>query len=317
MNAWLKMGKWLGAHMMFIAPLCVLCGVMWPEVFSTYKPLVPFLFAVMTFQGSLNNNVKSVLEVFRHPRYMLAILAVTAVVMPALARLLAGVLFAGNPELVVGITLEYCVPVAVVCFMWTGMYEGNLSLALATILTSTVLAPFTIPLTLKVLLGETVQVDVLSMMRDMVIMIAVPALLGMVVNETTHGWGHQKLSPALSPAARTLLMFIIASNSTAMSPYMRNLTPELVGAMVFILAFATFGFCLGAGAAKLLRVNTPTFVTICFAVGLRNISAGSVLAAQFFPGAAIVPVMMGTLFQQVLAGVFGGAMEKMLAGRKG
>ena len=42
-------------------------------------------------------------------------------------------------------------------------------------------------------------------------------------------------------------------------------------------------------------------VTMTYQTGMRNISAGAVLAAQYFPGEVMFPVMMGTLFQQVLA----------------
>ena len=312
MDKWTAIGKAIGSHMMFIAPVCVLAGVFFPEVFSVTRPAVPFMFALMTFQGSLNNNLRSVAEVFRHPKYMFAILAVTLVVMPVASRLLSGVLFANNPNLVIGATLEYCMPVAVVCFMWTSMYDGDLSLALATILVSTVMAPFTIPVTLKLLLGATVAVDVVSMMTNMVFMIALPALAGMLLNDVTHGWGHESLSPAITPAVRILLMLILASNSTQMSDYARHLTPELVAVSLYILVFASCGFLLGMGLARLFGVDRATFVTMCYGVGMRNISAGAVIAAQFFPGEVVFPVMMGTLFQQMLAGVFAGVMNRML-----
>lgn len=309
MEAWKRFGDAIGSHMMFIAPLCVITGVLFPDVFGVTERAVPVMFAIMTFQGSLNNNVRDVLDVFRHPRNMLAILAVTLVVMPAASRALSGILFAANPNLVIGATLEYCVPVAVVCFLWCGMYDGDLSLALATILVSTVLAPFTIPLSLKVLLGETVQLDVVSMMTQMVFMIALPAIAGVLVNELSHGWGHTVLSPTISPAVRVLLVLIMTSNSTQMADYMRHITPELFGMMGYIFAFATCGFLLGMGLSRLLRTDDATYVTMCFGVGMRNISAGAVIAAQFFPGEVVFPVMMGTLFQQMLAGVFGTVMR--------
>ena len=198
--------------------------------------------------------------------------------------------------------------------MWCDMYDGDLSLALATILVSTVLAPFTIPVSLKLLLGATVQVDVASMMTQMVFMIALPALAGMLVNDLTKGWGHKVLSPAISPAARILIMFIMAANSTQMSDYMRHITPELLGMMAYILFFATCGFLLGMGLARLMRVDQARFVTMTFGVGMRNISAGAVIAAQFFPGEVVFPVMMGTLFQQMLAGVFATVMPRLAGG---
>ena len=312
MEKWTGLGRAIGSHMMFIAPACVIAGVLFPQVFGFTRPAVPVMFAIMTFQGSLNNNLRSVLDVFRHPGHMLAILAVTLVVMPVASRLLSGLLFADDPNLVIGATLEYCVPVAVVSFMWTSMYGGNLSLALATILVSTVLAPFTIPLTLQLLLGATVEVDVVSMMTNMVFMIALPALAGMLLNDVTRGWGHERLSPAITPAVRILLMLILASNSTQMSDYVRHITPELFEVALYILVFASFGFALGMVLARLFGVDRATFVTMCYAVGMRNISAGAVITAQFFPGEVVFPVMMGTLFQQTLAGVFAGVMNRLL-----
>ncbi|MGE1198271.1 hypothetical protein ACQJ18_26655 [Priestia megaterium] len=39
--------------------------------------------------------------------------------------------------------------------------------------------------------------------------------------------------------------------------------------------------------------------------GMRNISAGAVLAISFFPHPAAVPVVIGMLFQQILAAFYG------------
>ena len=54
-------------------------------------------------------------------------------------------------------------------------------------------------------------------------MIAIPAVLGIVINELTRGWGHEKLSPVLSPACKFMMMGVIASNSTAMSEYVLHM----------------------------------------------------------------------------------------------
>ena len=118
MDKWTRFGKAIGSHMPFIAPLCVLAGVMIPQVFGVTEHVVPVLFAIMTFQGSLNNNFRSVAEQFRHPKNMLFVLGLSIVVMPVVAHAIASLIFGGDPNLVTGATLEYCVPVGVVSFMW-------------------------------------------------------------------------------------------------------------------------------------------------------------------------------------------------------
>lgn len=313
MGIWKAFGSFIGSHLAFIAPICVALGVIFPEQVSVLKPLVVGLFAFMTFQGALGNNLANLARAFRHPAAMLVTLAVSAVLMPLVAFLLATLFFGGNPNLVCGIVLEYSVPVAVVSAMWINMFGGDLSQGLATLLVSTVLSPVTIPLTLKLLLGQTVEVDAAGMMFDMLVEIALPALAGMLVNDLTHGWGKSTLSPAIAPAAKVALVLVILSNSTGVAPYVRNLTPQLVGVVAFIGLFATSGYFWGLGIARLWRRPRETMVTMTFQTGMRNISAGAVLAAQYFPGEVMFPVIIGTLFQQVLAACFGNFMTWLLA----
>jgi predicted Na+-dependent transporter len=42
-------------------------------------------------------------------------------------------------------------------------------------------------------------------------------------------------------------------------------------------------------------------MTLC--CGMRNINAGAVIAAAYFPPEVMFPVMIGTLFQQLLASI--------------
>ena len=155
----------------------------------------------MTFQGALSNTFHQVTEVFRRPLHLIAALLVSAALIPLAAYAAGSLFFGSNPNLVCGIVLEYSVPVAVTAFMWISMFGGNGPLALTIILTSSVISPVTIPLTLKLLLGATVSIDVPSMMQNMAFMIAIPAVLGIVINELTRGWGHEKLSPRSRPPA--------------------------------------------------------------------------------------------------------------------
>ena len=46
-------------------------------------------------------------------------------------------------------------------------------------------------------------------------------------------------------------------------------------------------------------------VSMMFGVGMRNISAGAVISSSYFPAEVVFPVITATLFQQVLAAVYG------------
>lgn len=233
MQTWKRLGDVIGRNIAVVSPVLVLQAVLFPDLFSGLVRLVPFMFAIITFQGSLGNDFHNLAEAFRHPLSLLITLAMAVLVLPLLAFLLGSLMFGDSPNLVAGVVLEYSVPVAVVSVMWIDMYAGNSSLGLATLLVSTVLSPVTIPLTLHVLLGTRVEVDALGMVQSMIVQIALPALAGTALNHLSDGWGKKTLSPAISPATRMMLCLVILANSTAAVPYLRSLTPQYVAAIAF------------------------------------------------------------------------------------
>ncbi len=310
MEAWKRLGGFIGSHMALISPICVVIGVLFPQI-GVLQPLVTPFFAFMTFQSALSNTFGNLARCVRNPLPMIVALVLTSVLMPCVAYALANLLFGADPNLVCGIVLEYCVPVAVVSAMWTNMLGGDPSLSLATILVSTVAAPFTIPLTLHALLGQTVEIDAARMMGEMVVSIALPALAGTLANGCTHGRSARELSPVIAPAAKIALIVVILCNSTGVAPYVRNLTPTLVGVAAFICVFAACGYALGMIVARAMRCSDAQTASMTFLVGMRNISAGAVIAGEFFPGEVMFPVVIGTLFQQVLAASFGNLLRRM------
>ena len=309
MDAWKRFGGFIGSHMAFVSPACVVLGVLFPQI-GAMRPLVIPLFAFMTFQSSLSNTFGNLARTVRHPAPMLVSLALASVAMPCAACALATALFGSNPNLVCGVVLEYSVPIAVVCAMWTNMLGGDPALSLATILVSTVAAPFTIPLTLHALLGQTIEVDAARMMGEMVVSIALPALAGTAANDLTHGRAARELSPVIAPAAKIALVLVILTNSTGVAPYVRNLTPTLVVVAAFICAFSAGGYAIGLLAARVMRRPYEQAVSMTYLVGMRNISAGAVIAGEYFPGEVMFPVVIGTLFQQVLAACFGNLLRR-------
>lgn len=314
MEAWKRFGGFVGSHMAFVSPTCVVLGVLFPDQLSVLRPAVTALFAFMTFQSSLSNTFGNLARTVRRPAPLVATLLLATALMPCAACVLATALFGASPNLVCGIVLEYSVPVAVVSAMWTNMLGGDPALSLATILVSTVAAPVTIPLTLHLLLGQTVEVDAARMMGEMVVSIALPALAGTLLNDASRGWAARDLSPALSPAGKIALVLVILSNSTGVAPYVRTLTPQLVGVMAFICAFSVGGYALGLAAARLMRRPREQEVSMTYLVGMRNISAGAVIAAEYFPGEVMFPVVIGTLFQQVIAACFGTVLRRARRG---
>lgn len=151
--------------------------------------------------------------------------------------------------------------VIVLCCLAAGIL---LPQAFATLLASPFASPFAVPLTLHLLFGTVVEVNALGMVLDMLYMVVVPSVVGIVVNEATHGLGTRTLSASLMPLARLMLVVIIATNSSAISDFVFHLTPQLAGVLVFVGLFASFNFLMGAALAYVFRQRRERAVAMLF-----------------------------------------------------
>ena len=109
---------------------------------------------------------------------------------------------------------------------------------------------------------------------------------------------------------KSIYIFVVISNSSKVAPYIRHMNGQRVAVAVTILVLAASGYAIGLLVAKLWKKDHETSISMMYGNGMRNISVGAVIAAAYFPGEVMFPVMIGTLFQQVLAAFYGKATEQ-------
>ena len=171
-----KFNDFIERWMAFVTPSCLLFGVLFPQIAKHGVPYVPYVFAFITFTGALKSRFRDVANVFKAPWALLVIMLLLHLVIPGVACGVGNLVFPDNTNLVTGMVLEFAVPTAVVSMMWVTIYGGNSALTLALIVIDTVLAPFLIPLTLRLFVGSRVTIDMTHMIRRLIFMVAVPAL---------------------------------------------------------------------------------------------------------------------------------------------
>lgn len=306
-----KANKVIEKHMPLVTPSCLVIGVLFSPFFNHLHVLVPWLFAILTFSGSLNSSFRDLKNVLLHPVSLLITLLLLHVWIPLTALLVGKLFFGGSPYLITGIVLEFSVPTAVVSLIWVSIYQGNSALSLSVILVDTLLSPFLTPLTLKVLIGSTVKMDPLGMIQDLALMIALPALIAMTLNQCSHGQAKTTLAPNMAFFSKICLMLVVATNSSSIAPFIYHMTPTLFAVALTILILAASGYVWGFLFARLFRRGKEDAVSLTFGSGMRNITAGAVIAAQYFPAEVMFPVMIGTAFQQILAATSGWLLTKL------
>ena len=308
--------RFLGSYFPWFVLACATTGVLFPDTFSWLNGSITMgLFAFMTFSNGLGGGFRELGRVFLRPLPVVVTLVLLHVVIPLLTLGLGNLLFPDAPLFTIGLVLEYVIPTGGASLMWVGICGGNEPLCLSIVLLDTLAAPVVIPLSLKLLVGSVVEVDTWGMMGDMMIMVALPALAAMTVYQVTGGRAAVTLKPRLALFAKLALLIVITANATSCSSFLRSIDRPLVLVMATVFLLCLFGFLAGYWAAKLLGLDFPTRATMCLNTGLRNISAGSVLALQYFPAQVVFPVAFTPLFLQFTTSIIVKVLMRTPSGR--
>lgn len=300
-----KFNQYIQKKMAFVMPICLILGVCFSDIAKHGLPLVTWVFAFMTFAGALKSSFRDVANVFRNPKVLLVSLVIIHIFVPCIACGLGHLIFPYNANLIAGMVLEFSVPTAVSGLMWITVYDGNGPLSLSLVVIDTILAPFIIPVALQLLLGSKITMDVGEMMSDLIFMVAIPAIAAMCLNQISKGKVKEIWPSKLAPFSKLALMYVVTCNSSKIAPYVKSMNAERILVALVILVLAAGGYIVGWFVARIMKQDQETTVSLIYGIGMRNISTGAVIAAAYFPGEVVFPVMIGTLFQQVLAATFG------------
>lgn len=305
-----KTNRFLDSIMPLITPSSVIIGILCSAWLTPFQGWSSALFAFMTFAGSLRTGFRDMLSAIQQPWPLIATLTILHIVMPLAAWSFGHLAFMGDPLTVTGIVLAAAIPTGVTSLMWVTIYRGSVALTISIILADTMLSPFVVPATMKLLAGASVAIDAFAMMKGLLFMIVLPSLLGMLLHARTGGRVHERWSSRLAPFAKLAMALVVALNGAVIAPYLRHPTMRLLGLAAFVLTVAALGYVLGRLAARLFRWDRSVAVALTFNGGMRNISAGAVLALAYFPAPVAIPVVLAMLFQQTLASLFGHVLHR-------
>ncbi len=295
--------------MPILTPLSLVIGVLIEDVGGQLLFVVPWLFAVMTFIGSLSMNFQGLRSFTKYPIVILITIAFLHILMPVWAYFVATIFF-NDHLLTIGFILSVAVPTGVTSFIWVSICRGNIPLCLSIILIDTILAPIILPLLVHVVVGQKIEIETMSIMLDLLWMILLPSIVGVLVNEWTKGNVVNTVVKTLAPFQKISLFLIVMINGSVIAPYLKDITWETVGIIFVVLLLSISGYVICLVLGHYLFKNPSIITTVVFTGGMRNISVGVVIASTYFPAKVVMPVVFGMLFQQVLASQFNRIIEK-------
>ncbi|MNN60698.1 hypothetical protein D3C81_1758950 [compost metagenome] len=127
----------------------------------------------------------------------------------------------------------------------------------------------------------------------------------MLLNQLTRGKAAAVYAPPLSPFVKVGLFIVVSINGASIARYLKHPDGKLVLIIAVTFVTVVLGYVIGALVARRLHWDYENSVAVQFNSGMRNLSAGAVLAVKYFPPAVALPVISGMLFQQILAACSG------------
>lgn len=222
MNKLQALNTWMTPKMPLLILGALALGLLFPDQIGLLCPAVSALMMFQTFANSLGSSVQDLGRVLSHPKPVLITMLSLHLFMPLAALGIGSMCFPDQPLYTLSLVLMEGSPAAVSSLMWIVIGGGSVELCLSIILLDTMLSPVILPLTLRLLCGSVVELDTFGMIRDLFVMIVVPAALAMVLCRLLGQSICAKAKQRLSPFSKLALLVIICANVTRCAPFLHD-----------------------------------------------------------------------------------------------
>lgn len=273
-----KLSNFVGKYMAYIVIVIAAIALFVPTTFSFLKAsyINPLLMIVMFGMG-LTLKLDDFKLVLSRPLEVLIGFTAQYAIMPLIALSLVKI-FNLPPELAVGVVLVGTCPGGTSSNVMTFLAKGDVALSVTITSFSTLFAPVLTPFITKLLIGATVEVDVMSMFISIVQVVIVPIALGFVINKF-FGKITEKLVKILPLVSVTAIVAIVA---TVVSLNSAKLMTSGLLIIAIVILHNSFGYLLGFFTARVFGLNLSKQKTIAIEVGMQNSGLATSLAATAF-----------------------------------
>ena len=257
----------------------VALGMFFPQYFQEINgfkltQLINPLIQMIMFGMGATLSWKDFAAVAQSPKSVVVGITAQFAIMPFLGFALAN-LSGLQPEVAAGIILVGCAPGGTASNVITFLARANVALSVTLTTISTLIAPFMMPVLMKFLAGQFIEIDLLKMMWDIFKIILLPVGAGLVVNQLlgkNFSWV-EKLLPLVSMLGIALIILVIiaAGRDSLLT----------IGPILILIGFFhnVLGYSLGYLFARILGIGEQDARTISIEVGMQNAGLASGLSS--------------------------------------
>jgi len=286
---WSLLGK-LNKNLIIAIPSLMILGFLfgWRLDASGLKSLIlPFTF-LMVYPMMVTLKIRKVLEGGDGKAQLLTQL-INFTVIPFIAYGAGKIFFADRPYLALGLLLAALVPTSGMTISWTGFAKGNLPAAVKMTVVGLILGSIATPFYVQALLGATVKVDLLSIFKQIVLIVFLPMIAGAFTQTyllKKHGQEtfQKKFAPRF-PGFSTLGVLGIVFIAMALKAKSIAAQPDqLVMIFIPLLLLYSFNYILSTLVGKFFLPRGDA-IALVYGTVMRNLSIALAVAINAF-GAA-------------------------------
>lgn len=269
---------------------------------------VSYILGVIMFGMGLTVRTSDFKELLLRPKLVIIGIISQFAIMPLIAFILVKA-FNLPLALAIGVVLVGTCPGGTSSNVITYLSKGDVALSVAITSCTTLLAPFMTPFLTHLIIGQSIDVDVLGMFLGIVKVVIVPILAGILFHKFVPKITEflQDILPFISTAG--IVAIVIAVVSKSAGAIMANL-----GVIVIVvICHNLFGYLLGFFVGKAVTKEISKVKTLSIEVGMQNSGLASALAVAHFSAypLAAVPGALFSVWHNISGGILASIYARM------
>ena len=251
--------------------------------------ILPLALAFIMFALGLGLTGSDFIRVLKQPRDFFVGAFSQIIVLPIIAFIIIK-LWPVSPELAIGVMIIAAAPGGVTSNLLTSFAKGDVALSISLTAIISLLCIFTIPfiiLTSVKFLGQSniiENISLLSMSRDMFLIVTVPVLLGMLLKRFVSGFA-SKFEPLAKKISAVLFVVVLLG---AIMAEKENITYYFAQAGLITLVLNVIMMMLAYYIAQMLATGSAQKKCITIECGLQNGTLAIFVATSIFGGGIYV-----------------------------
>lgn len=273
----------------FIGQLDIIQG------YSEYL-IMPSLMA-MLFLVFLQIPLKDIVKSFNNKKFTIAAICINFIWTPILIFIL-GMLFLGDkPSLLIGFVMLMVTPCTDWYLIFTGITKGNVALGASILPLNLILQLVLLPIYVLIIGGSSVDIDVISLLKGVVIGLIIPLILAIsfrkiVINKKGKNFFEETIITKACDYQNYFLNIAIIAMFASQGKVLIQHPEVLLQLLIPVLLFFAINLVVGSFTGKYINLTREDSIALNFTTLARNSPIALAIAVATFPDKPLIPLAL-------------------------